>query len=296
MPISRAVRPQRDFVIPTNNSGRGNGLKEGSGVSVYYDLQPPNSWPEHQHPTAQIVIALESVDAVMQWSHGGHQFYETCTKHHVWIVPPGMPHSAEWKGTAAMLVLYVECDYIREECGCELAHGAVLSLPLLARQDYLITRLCRKFHDLCHGKRSHSGVLTVAGGTLLAALLLKAHFQRVARPEQARGLDKRRLHRITDYIDEHLREPLSRAQLAQVCSLTEHHFSRMFTASTGIPPMRYVWRCRIHRARQLMETGEWKVVATAAETGFCDQSHLDRQFRKEFGCSPGSVIPIRRAS
>ena len=44
-----------------------------------------------------------------------------------------MPHSAEWKGTAAMLVLYVECDYIREECGCELAHGAVLSLPLPRR-------------------------------------------------------------------------------------------------------------------------------------------------------------------
>ena len=293
MPTLRAARPQRHFTIPTNNSGRGNVLKEGTGVSVYYDLQPSNSWPEHQHPMTEIVIALEPVEAILNWRHNGRWISEASTVPHVWIVPPNTPHSAEWKGTAAMLVLYVETDYIREECGCDLAEGAVLSLTLLARQDYLITRLCRKFHDLCHCRRSHSGLLTVAGGTLLAALLLKAQFLRIAYPIQKRGLDNRRLQRVTDYIDANLRDRLSRAHLAQVCRLTEHHFSRMFKASTGIPPMKYVWRCRIHRARQLMETGEWKVVAAAAETGFFDQSHLDRQFRKEFGCTPGSVIPTR---
>ncbi len=296
MPISRAARPQRHFTIPVNNSGHGNILKIGRGVSVYYDLQPPNSWPEHQHPTAQIVVALDPVEAVMKWGHAGNIFSEASTIPHVWIVPPDTPHSAEWKGTAAVLVLYVERGYIREECGCDLTDGAVLSLTLQTRHDYLVTRLCRKFHDLCHRKRSHSGLLTVAGGTLLAALLLKGHLLRVSRPLQPSGLDGKRLHRVTDYIEAHLRDPLSRALLAQVSGLTKYHFSRMFKASTGIPPMKYVWRCRIHRARQLVETGEWKVVAAAAETGFCDQSHLDRHFRKEFGCSPGSVIRSRRAS
>jgi transcriptional regulator GlxA family with amidase domain len=55
--------------------------------------------------------------------------------------------------------------------------------------------------------------------------------------------------------------------------------------------MKHVWGFRIHRARQLLETGQFKVAQVAAETGFYDQSHLDRQFRKEFGVSPGSVIP-----
>lgn len=296
MPSAYAGKPPKYFTIPAKNSGRANLLKIGQGVSVYYDLQPPNHWPEHRHSTAQIVIALDPVEAVMRWDHDGRRRSETSTVPHVWIVPPGSSHSAEWKGTAAMLVLYVEHDYIREECGCDLATGAVLSLGLLARQDYLITRLCQKFHDLCHRKRSHSGLLTVASGTLLAAVLIKAHLLRATGPSQARGLDEKRLLRVTDYVDAHLRDSLSRANLAQVSGLTEHHFSRMFKASTGMPPMKYVWRCRIHRARQLMETGQWKVVTVAAETGFCDQSHLDRQFRKEFGCSPGSVIPIRRAS
>jgi AraC family transcriptional regulator len=296
MPTARAGKLSKHFTIPVNNSGDGNVLNIGRGVSVYCDLQPPNNWPEHQHPTAQIVVALDPVEAVMKWSHAGCILSEASTVPHVWIVPPDTPHSVEWKGTAAMLVLYVECSYIREECGCDLADGALLSLALLARQDYLVTCLCRKFHDFCHRKRSLSGLLAVAGGTLLAALLLKAHFLRAARPFQRRGLGEKRLQCVTVYIDAHLRDPLSPALLAQVSGLTEYHFSRMFKVSTGMPPMKYVWRCRIHRARQLLETGEWKVVTAALETGFCDQSHLDRQFRREFGCSPGSVIPRPGAS
>ena len=129
------------------------------------------------------------------------------------------------------------------------------------------------------------------------ALGLKAHLSRAAlRQSQPAGLAEKRLQRVTAYIDAHLRDPLSRALLAQVGGLTEYHFSRMFKVSTGMPPMQYVWRCRIHCARQLLETGKWKVVAAAAEAGFCDQSHLDRQFRKAFGCSPGSVIPRPRAT
>jgi len=296
MPTSRAGSAPRHFTIPINNSGRGNVPLPGHGVSVYYDLQPSNRWPEQQYPTAKIVIALEPVEALMQWSRDGIRYSEASSGTHVWIIPPDTPHSSEWKGTAAMLVLYVERDFIHDECGCELADGALLSLAVLARQDYLITQLCRKFHDLCHRRRSHSGLLKVAGGTLLAALLLKVQFARNLRPFEQRGLDEKRLRRVTDYIDAHLREPLTRALLANVSGLTECHFSRMFKGSTGFSPMKFVWRCRIHRARQLLETGEWKVVAVAAEAGFFDQSHLDRQFRKEFGCTPGSAIPSRRAS
>lgn len=49
----------------TNYSGHGIVLKIGRGVSAYYDLQPPNSWTEHEHSTAQIVMVLDSTDAHM---------------------------------------------------------------------------------------------------------------------------------------------------------------------------------------------------------------------------------------
>lgn len=291
---ARNVKVPSNFKFPTNTSGRGHSLTVGFGVSVYYDLQPPNVWLEHAHPVAQIVIALDPVEAIMEWSESatGPQ-QETSSTPHVWVIPPNIPHSAEWKGSAAMIVLYVEPGYIREECQCDLLVGAVVPLSRFTQSDYLITRLCRKFHDICHRKRLFSETFVAAIGAVLAPLLLNTYLHpSLVRQSRARGLSEVRLRRVTDYIELHLREPLTRAVLARECHLTEHHFSRMFKASMGMAPMKYVWRCRIYRARQLLETGQWKVAAVAAETCFFDQSHLDRQFRKEFGCSPGSVVPL----
>ncbi|MDD3179508.1 MAG: AraC family transcriptional regulator [Opitutaceae bacterium] len=293
MPLPPVGNPAKLFQLPTTSSGHGKTLTVGHSVSLYYDLQPPNTWPEHTHSLMQIVLALDPVDAEMRWHSGGRWITESTKTPHVWLVPARIVHAAEWKGSAAMLSLYVESDYIHEECGCDLTKGAVRDLGPLTQRSYLTSCLCRKFHNLCHGSRSYSRILVAASGTLLAALLLRAHLcpGNVIRSRK-RGLSDDRLQRVTDYVETHVRDPLSRALLAQVAGLTEYHFSRMFKISTGLPPMKHVWRCRIHRARQLLETGEWKVAAVAAETGYCDQSHLDRQFRKEFGCSPGSVIPL----
>jgi AraC family transcriptional regulator len=283
--------PHQIFQLPATTSGHGQTLTVGHSVSLYYDLQPPNAWPEHQHAMAQIVLALDPVPAIVRWCRGGRWVTESINAPHAWFVSPQTPHAAEWNGTAAMLVLFVEQNYIREECGCDLSECAVRDLRTLTQRDYLTNGLCRKFHDLCHGKRNCSRVLVAASGTLLAALLPRGHLcPGRLRCSHKRGLSDERLQRVTDYIEAHLRDPLTRAILAQEARLTEFHFSRMFRISTGLPPMKYVWQCRIHRARQLLETGEWKVAAVAAETGFCDQSHLDRQFRREFDCSPGSVI------
>lgn len=294
MPSSNCGTPPPHFSVPANNSGQGNVLKIGRGVSVYWDLQPPNTWLEHQHPTAQIVLALDPVDARMTWGHPGSIERVDCSTTHAWFLPHDTPHGADWRSLGAMLVFYVERDFIREECHCELTRGAVVPLLPLIQQDYLVSRVCRKFHDLCHRKRTLSEPLALAGATLLAASLLHACLARTttqAGSGQERGLSEKRLEVVANYIEAHLRDPLTPAALATAVGMSEHHFSRLFRISTGRSPMKYVWRCRVHRARQLLESGECKVAGVAADTGFCDQSHLDRQFRKEFGCSPGSVIP-----
>lgn len=287
--------PSKIFKLPATTSGHGETLTVGNSVSFYYDLQPPNVWPEHRHPTVQIVLAFDPIPVVARWQRGGEWITESIETPHVWFVAAETAHASEWKGTSAMLVLYVERSYIREECGCDLTESALCDLARLTRRDYFAGSLCRKFHDLCHGKRSLSRVLVAASGTLLAALLLRGHLcPSRCRLSHERGLSDARLLRVTDYIEAHLQESLTRGILARVAGLTEYHFSRMFRISVGMPPMKYVWQCRTHRARQLLETGNWKVAAVAAETGFFDQSHLVRQFRKQFHCAPGSITRASR--
>lgn len=61
----------------------------------------------------------------MTSGHPGRVNRVRCTTPHVWFVPHDTPHSAEWHGTAAMLVIYVKREFIREECHCELTRGAL---------------------------------------------------------------------------------------------------------------------------------------------------------------------------
>nr|WP_247385558.1 MULTISPECIES: helix-turn-helix domain-containing protein [unclassified Bradyrhizobium] len=43
---------------------------------------------------------------------------------------------------------------------------------------------------------------------------------------------------------------------------------------------------RLNDARELLRRGE-SIAGVAAETGFADQSHLGRFFRRAFGITPG---------
>lgn len=293
MPFPHGGIHPHHFKIPKNNSGNGNALQVGRGVSVYWDLQPPNVWLRHRHPTAQILLALDPVESRMTWWQGQTAFRQSSETSHLWCLPAGTPHAADWRGTAAMVVLYVERDFIIEECGSELTEGMILPLTRVLHQDYMLGRICRRFHDHCHRRRPLSDPMLLAGAIMVASAVLHLCIGRTA-TKGAQGLDEKRLETIAQYLQDHIREPLDPATLAGAIGMSVDHFGRMFLHSTGLSPMRYVWRCRVHRARELLETGEWKVAQVAAELGFYDQSHLDRKFRREFGCTPGFVIPISK--
>jgi AraC-like DNA-binding protein len=47
----------------------------------------------------------------------------------------------------------------------------------------------------------------------------------------------------------------------------------------------------LNRARRLLRAGE-PIAAVAAETGFADQSHLGRLFRRTFGTTPGAYCRL----
>ncbi len=63
-------------------------------------------------------------------------------------------------------------------------------------------------------------------------------------------------------------------------------FSRMVRRELGVSPHAFRVLSRLNLARQLLRAGE-PIAAVAADTGFSDQSHLTRLFRRTFGTTPG---------
>jgi len=95
-----------------------------------------------------------------------------------------------------------------------------------------------------------------------------------------------RFHNVLTYIDDHLCEHLTLAELARVMHLQPNYFSNLFCRNFGVPPLRYLQRRRIERAQFRLHDTAAGVAEIAAELGFCDQFHFSRVFHAIAGCSP----------
>jgi AraC-like DNA-binding protein len=106
------------------------------------------------------------------------------------------------------------------------------------------------------------------------------------------SLSSQRLNRVRDYVESHLGERLTLADLARVACLSPCHFSRSFKQSVGVGPQRYLREQRLERAKVLMRRTNEPLAHIAQETGFADQSHLTSIFHRETGTTPGKYRAV----
>jgi len=95
-----------------------------------------------------------------------------------------------------------------------------------------------------------------------------------------------RVQRTRDYIAERSTESISLAKLGRLADLSPFHLHRLFSQQTGVPPHAYQTLLRINRAKKLLRSGR-ALSDVAASTGFADQSHFTRHFRRIVGVPPG---------
>lgn len=88
------------------------------------------------------------------------------------------------------------------------------------------------------------------------------------------------------YIEVNCTRTVTLAELARITGFSQFHLCRIFRDATGVPPYAYLIRTRLRRARRLIAAGE-PLSTVAYATGFSDQSHLTRHFKRAFGMTPG---------
>jgi AraC-like DNA-binding protein len=100
------------------------------------------------------------------------------------------------------------------------------------------------------------------------------------------GLPPVLAQRVCEFIEAHLDEKIGLEALAAIAGLSTHHFARAFHQSVGIPPHSYLLSRRLERAERMVRETQLPLSEIAAITGFSDQSHLARHFRRRTGMSP----------
>jgi AraC family transcriptional regulator len=141
-------------------------------------------------------------------------------------------------------------------------------------------------HEMESGFLDH--ILVDALNTALAVRIVR-HFVDPSKITltPSNGLSRERLQRVRDYIEAHLDDRLTLADLAGVACLSPYHFSRSFKQAVGVGPQHYVMERRIERAKVLIRRTRQPLASIALEVGFTDQSHLTAIFRREIGMTPG---------
>ena len=106
-------------------------------------------------------------------------------------------------------------------------------------------------------------------------------------PEPSRGgLSPAVRRHVCDYIEGHLDEKIRLDGLAALAGLSTDHFARAFHQSVGVPPHKYVLARRLEHVEHMLRETDAPLSEIALVTGFSDQSHLARHFRRWAGMSP----------
>ena len=119
----------------------------------------------------------------------------------------------------------------------------------------------------------------------LRALVERSPGVRGVRPRLGAG-DRAAVRRACDYLADRPERNVGLDELAAAAGIGKFRLIRLIRQHTGLTPHALQLAHRIRRARRLLEAGE-TIAATAAATGFADQSHLHRHFQRSLGLTPG---------
>jgi AraC-like DNA-binding protein len=95
----------------------------------------------------------------------------------------------------------------------------------------------------------------------------------------------RGVRRARELIHDRSSERLTVAEIARAAGCSVYHLERSFCAVTGLAVHAYLQQVRLARAMAMLRQGTRSAEASQA-TGFADQAHMTRAFRKWLGVTP----------
>ncbi|MFN8372285.1 MAG: AraC family transcriptional regulator [Anaerolineae bacterium] len=258
----------------------------GSSFEVLVATYVTHTFTRHTHEGFAIGVI----------ERGGESFYYRGQNHNappgsVVVICPGEVHTGQaitaqgWTYRMlypnAELLARAASEVAGEERGIPFFNSPVIYDPVLFEN-------MRQTHNILEQSASALERETRLLWTLIQ--LVRRHADQRLAPS-ALGSEHNALVQAQHYLQTHYAEDISLETLALVAHLSPFHLSRLFRERLGLPPHAYLNQIRINRAKEQLNVGR-SIAETALATGFVDQSHLNKAFKRIVGVTPGQYRKI----
>lgn len=194
---------------------------------------------------------------------------------------------------------FLEEDWVEAVFEKELEEGLKAACHLQVSVDGMKEKLIRNLNQMLYqilgeycfsqefGEKWNSEIMLISTVTsarnsreLKNALLERmGQFHKEAREE----ISQNELAKVFQYIDQHLEEKLTLAELCRVGCMSIPSFSKKFKEQTGLTLVQYLNEKRIDRAKVLLKQKKYTLWQVAEMTGFSNTNYLLRVFKKITG-------------
>lgn len=196
-----------------------------------------------------------------------------------------------WQGEAGRSVLleFVDADVQA------ITHGELQSLKLRTQHEVFDERVSSISLDLAqealnglpNGRLYTQGLCVALMGVLAGRYVTSGEMLSSPTVGRFGPLQQKRL---TDLIQQHMAADLSLTRLADEVGLSAHHFLRVFKATFGTTPHRYVQQRRMEAAAAALQRQRFRpIVDIALEHGFASQAHMTDLMRRHLGVTPHAL-------
>ena len=230
-----------------------------------------HDYPPHTHGDWTVFIVDEGA---IRYGLDRHEHVATPSM--VGFLPPDVVHDGR-VGTAGgyrKRVLYVDADVLPAAL-----IGAAVDRPAIDDPDFVAE--IAAIHDALE---CPDDALEAETRFALAAERIRAWLGHVDTGPPP-GTKRVVAEAVRDVLDGRTFEAVTLAEVAGQAGWSPAHAARAFTDVFGIAPHAYVLGRRLDAARDRILAGE-PLADVAAATGFFDQAHLTRRFRRFLGTTP----------
>jgi AraC family transcriptional regulator len=279
------LRPQNHYYARSDELG---------WSSLYASVQKEAPYWDEFKPVQDHMIVLHLDGPVkVDRALGKERRSEIIPASGLFILPGGLEFGVGIDGWLETLHIYLR-HKILTEVAAELYRGdpaKVEILPRLGGDDPSLARLALCVRDALYDADPAGPLMVDYLAHALATRLVQNHSNvqaGLSRNLSGRGLDRKSVAKVVDFIRAHIDGPISLADLAATVGLSVTHFARQFKASTGMAPHRLVISMRVDRAKALLTETTQSIAEVALDCGFAHQEHLTRVFAMHLGVTPAA--------